>query len=128
MMRASGSFDTAPQYGLGRSELRFAEAIATVLDVTTSSFRPRSGRLLLDCEPHEVTPEAFVDVPQKRIVFDYTYDGVMRSYEASKTRLGVDAVPISFWCMMSAPSVRAARRPATRRCVSCLMAAATAPW
>ena len=44
---------------------------------------------MLDCGPHEVTPEAFVDVPQKRIVFDYTYDGVMRSYEASRERLGV---------------------------------------
>ncbi|MCY4336619.1 MAG: aldo/keto reductase, partial [Litoreibacter sp.] len=37
-----------------------------------------------------VTPEAFVDVPQKRIVFDYTYDGVMRSYEASRERIGVE--------------------------------------
>src|SRR5690606_17266500 len=52
------------------------------------------GRLLVDCAPEEVTPEAFVDVPQKRIVFDYSYDGVMRSHEASLIRLGVDAVDI----------------------------------
>ena len=35
------------------------------------------GRRLVDCEPHQVTPEAFVDVPQKRIVFGYTLDGLM---------------------------------------------------
>jgi len=46
--------------------------------------------LLLDCDLDEVTPEAFIDVPQKRIVFDYTYDGVMKSYEASRARLGIE--------------------------------------
>ncbi len=81
-------FDTAPQYGLGRSELRFGEAIAR-FGRENIQLSTKIGRLLLDCEPHEVTPEAFVDVPQKRIVFDYTYDGVMRSYEASRERLGV---------------------------------------
>jgi len=81
-------FDTAPQYGLGRSEQRFGQAIAR-FGRDNIQLSTKIGRLLLDCEPHEVTPEAFVDVPQKRIVFDYTYDGVMRSYEASRDRLGV---------------------------------------
>ncbi len=81
-------FDTAPQYGLGRSERRFGEAI-TRFGRDNIQLSTKIGRLLLDCEPHEVTPEAFVDVPQKRIVFDYTYDGVMRSYEASRERIGV---------------------------------------
>ncbi len=81
-------FDTAPQYGLGRSERRFGEAIAR-FGRENIQLSTKIGRLLLDCEPHEVTPEAFVDVPQKRIVFDYTYDGVMRSYEASRERIGV---------------------------------------
>ncbi|WP_171180618.1 aldo/keto reductase [Ruegeria sp. HKCCD8929] len=81
-------FDTAPQYGLGRSEERFGAAIRR-FGRDNIQLSTKIGRLLLDCEPHEVTPEAFVDVPQKRIVFDYTYDGVMRSYEASRQRLGV---------------------------------------
>lgn len=81
-------FDTAPQYGLGRSEYRFGEAIRR-FGRENIQLSTKIGRLLLDCEPHEVTPEAFVDVPQKRIVFDYTYDGVMRSYEASRDRIGV---------------------------------------
>lgn len=86
-------FDTAPQYGLGRSEQRFGEAIAR-FGRENIQLSTKIGRLLLDCEPHEVTPEAFVDVPQKRIVFDYTYDGVMRSYEASRERLGVSNADI----------------------------------
>ena len=81
-------FDTAPQYGLGRSEERFGVAIER-FGRDAIQLSTKIGRLLVDCEPHEVTPEAFVDVPQKRIVFDYTYDGVMRSYEASRQRLGV---------------------------------------
>ncbi len=81
-------FDTAPQYGLGRSEQRFGEAIP-VFGRDNIQLSTKIGRLLVDCEPHEVTPEAFVDVPRKRIVFDYTYDGVMRSYEASRERIGV---------------------------------------
>ena len=86
-------FDTAPQYGLGRSEGRFGQALNRFSDkgVTLST---KVGRLLEDCAPSEVTPEAFVDVPQKRIVFDYSYDGVMRSFEASKQRLGYDKIDI----------------------------------
>lgn len=81
-------FDTAPQYGLGRSEYRFGEAIQR-FGRDNIQLSTKIGRLLFDCEPHEVTPEAFVDVPQKRIVFDYTYDGVMKSYESSRERIGI---------------------------------------
>ncbi|WP_415401243.1 aldo/keto reductase [Tateyamaria sp. SN3-11] len=81
-------FDTAPQYGLGRSEGRFGEALKR-FGRDTVQLSTKIGRLLVDCTPEEVTPEAFVDVPQKRIVFDYTYDGVMRSYEASRARLDI---------------------------------------
>nr|WP_295467841.1 aldo/keto reductase [Mesorhizobium sp.] len=86
-------FDTAPQYGLGRSEQRVGTALRG-WDRRALTLSTKIGRLLVDCEPDEVTPEAFVDVPQKRIVFDYSYDGVMRSHEASLKRLGVDAVDI----------------------------------
>ncbi|MCK7611747.1 aldo/keto reductase [Roseibium sp. CAU 1639] len=88
-------FDTAPQYGLGRSELRFAEAIRR-FGRDNICLSTKIGRLLIDCTPEEVTPEAFVDVPQKKIVFDYSYDGVMRSYEASRERLGVANADILF--------------------------------
>lgn len=86
-------FDTAPQYGLGRSEVRFGEALKR-FGRGSVQLSTKVGRLLVDCEPQDVTPDAFVDTPQKRIVFDYSYDGVMRSYEASRSRLGVDNADI----------------------------------
>lgn len=86
-------FDTAPQYGLGRSEQRVGTAIGR-WDRPALTLSTKIGRLLVDCAPDEVTPEAFVDVPQKRIVFDYSYDGVMRSHEASLQRLGVESIDI----------------------------------
>lgn len=86
-------FDTAPQYGLGRSEARFGTAIKG-FDRAALTLSTKVGRLIEDCPPEEVTPEAFVDVPQKKIVFDYSYDGVMRSHEASLARLGVERIDI----------------------------------
>jgi len=88
-------FDTAPQYGLGRSEMRYGEAFRN-FDRSAFTISTKVGRLLEDCAPQDVTPEAFVDVPQKRIVYDYSYDGVMRSHAASLERLGVDTVDILF--------------------------------
>jgi D-threo-aldose 1-dehydrogenase len=88
-------FDTAPQYGLGRSELRFADAL-TRFDQDALILSTKVGRVLHDCAPQDVTPEAFVDVPQKRIVFDYTYDGIMRSYHDSVARLGTDRIDMLF--------------------------------
>jgi D-threo-aldose 1-dehydrogenase len=85
--------DTAPQYGLGRAEERIGRTLPKIgrdgLVIST-----KIGRLLEDCAPDEVTPYAFVDVPQKRLVFDYSYDAVMRSHEESLKRLGVDRVDI----------------------------------
>lgn len=88
-------FDTAPQYGLGRSEMRFSEAL-TRFDLDALTLSTKVGRVLEDCAPEDVTPEAFVDVPQKRIVFDYTYDGILRSYDESIARLGCDKIDMLF--------------------------------
>lgn len=81
-------FDTAPHYGLGTSEIRYGIAIKRFgrQNITLST---KVGKVLYDCEPDEVTPMGFQAVPQKRLEYDYTYDGVMRSYEDSKNRIGV---------------------------------------
>ena len=86
-------FDTAPFYGLGRSEGRVGIAIerAGREGIVLST---KIGRLLVDGPADEVTKELFVDAPEKQVVFDYTYDGVMRSHDSSLERLGVDAVDI----------------------------------
>jgi len=63
-------------------------------DMPKLTLSTKVGRLLLDCEPEEVTPEAFVDVPQKRIVFDYTYDGIMKSFAQSTKRFSTNQIDI----------------------------------
>ena len=88
-------FDTAPQYGLGRSETRVAQALAR-FNRPQLTLSTKVGRILEDCAPEDVTPEAFVDVPQKRIVFDFSYDGIMRSYDDSIARLKTDRVDMLF--------------------------------
>jgi len=88
-----GMFDTAPQYGLGISERRVGEALARH-GRQGIALSTKVGRLLVDCAPEEVTAFAFVDVPQKKVVYDYSYDGVMRSHEESLKRLGLERIDI----------------------------------
>lgn len=87
-------FDTAPLYGLGLSERRLMPFLRT---------KPRDeyiistkiGRLLKVSTPEERTGIGkFFDTPSRREVYDYTYDGVMRSLEFSLERLGLDHVDI----------------------------------
>ena len=86
-------FDTAPYYGLGRSEERFGIAIARHgrAGIVLST---KIGRLLVDGPVDETTKGLFVDPPERQPVYDYSYDGVMRSHEASLERIGIDAIDI----------------------------------
>lgn len=85
-------FDTAPLYGHGRSESRLGRALATSPvarpDVTVAT---KVGRLLV---PGATSPTIFADAPDVEPVFDFSSDGVLRSFEASLLRLGLDRVDI----------------------------------
>ncbi|MEM7091180.1 MAG: aldo/keto reductase [Pseudomonadota bacterium] len=89
-------FDTAPLYGLGLSETRLNPFLRG---------KPRSdyvlstkvGRLIQHCAPEYRDGDGkWFDVPQRREQFDYSYDGVMRSFEHSFSRLGVDQIDILY--------------------------------
>lgn len=89
-------FDTAPLYGLGLSETRLNHFLrGKPRDSYVLS--TKIGRLLT-----VATPETrdgigkWFDVPSRTEVYDYTYDGVMRSLEFSLERLGVDRVDILY--------------------------------
>ncbi len=86
-------FDTAPLYGLGLSEERFGRALAHWQrdDMVLST---KIGRVLEDCVPADKTQTIFLDTPDRRFTYDYSYDGVMRSLEGSLHRLGTDRVDI----------------------------------
>jgi D-threo-aldose 1-dehydrogenase len=88
-------FDTAPFYGLSLAEQRVGRALRqhARADYVLST---KVGRMLEPCAEGEQEPGLFVNTPPYRVVFDYSYDGVMRSYEASLARLGVDRVDILY--------------------------------
>ena len=88
-------FDTAPQYGVGLSEERFGRALAKRSrgDYVLST---KVGRLLRDCRPGESPPSHFLNTPWRTFDYDYSYDGVMRSHEASLGRLRQGRVDILF--------------------------------
>jgi D-threo-aldose 1-dehydrogenase len=88
-------FDTSPLYGLGLSEMRVGRMLQQKHrdDFVLST---KVGRLLEPCERDEVNGMFFVDTPQVRFIYDYSYDGIMRSYEESLGRLGLDRVDILY--------------------------------
>jgi len=88
-------FDTAPLYGFGLSETRMGRLLKKVnrKDYLIST---KVGRLLEPCEKDEVNSGFFIDTPQLRFYYDYSYDGVMRSYQESLQRLGIDNVDILY--------------------------------
>jgi D-threo-aldose 1-dehydrogenase len=88
-------FDTAPMYGLGLSELRVGRLLQQK-NRDEFTIATKVGRLLEPCEPDEVDGIFFVETPQVKMIFDYSYDGIMRSYEESLGRLGLDRVDILY--------------------------------
>ena len=86
--------DTAPQYGLGRSEHLVGDALRQRRDgVVLSS---KVGRLLKPVDPAEQDRGAWVDPLPFNQVYDYSYDGVMRSFEDSQQRLGLKDIDILY--------------------------------
>ena len=89
-------YDTAPLYGLGLSETRLNRFLR---DKPRDEYvlSTKVGRLLRAATPE--TRDGFgkwFDVPARNEVYDYTYDGVMRSVEASLERLGTHRVDMLF--------------------------------
>ena len=89
-------FDTSPFYGYGRSELRMGAALR---EKPRQEFvlSTKIGRILHAMKPGEQKPADFRDggLPGFAPVFDYTYDGVMRSLEHSHLRLGLAKIDIA---------------------------------
>tara|TARA_R110000751_G_scaffold49117_1_gene109552 strand:+ start:73628 stop:74671 length:1044 start_codon:yes stop_codon:yes gene_type:complete len=88
-------FDTAPRYGLGLSERRVGDVLRTI-GADEYVLSTKVGRVL--------TPDVNADTSQLRYGFDtpmpfdahydYSYDGIMRSYFDSLQRLGLAKIDI----------------------------------
>lgn len=88
-------FDTAPFYGRGRSERRIGAFLGErPRDEFTLS--TKVGRLL-DPAPRGAEEDGlFLDPAPFDPRWDYSYDGVMRSFEDSLQRLGLDRIDILY--------------------------------
>jgi D-threo-aldose 1-dehydrogenase len=87
--------DTAPLYGHGLSEHRVGGWLRRVRgkDIVLST---KVGWRMFPARGQPTDAGLFMDVPPFRRGLDYSYDGVMRSFDDSLQRLGTDRVDIVF--------------------------------
>ena len=87
--------DTAPFYGFGLSERRVGDAVRGVDDVIIST---KVGAILRPDKGCDVSAdrEGFLSPMPFACRYDYSYDGIMRSWDASLQRLGLSGVDILF--------------------------------
>ncbi|MGY2049845.1 aldo/keto reductase [Methylobacterium sp. JK268] len=81
-------FDTAPFYGFTRSERRLG-ALVTDLPRDSYALSTKVGRLMRPDPTVGEEEDGYVRPLPFRPVYDYTHDGVMRSFEDSRQRLGI---------------------------------------
>lgn len=89
-----GYFDTAPWYGCGKSEHRIGHVLRQKprRDILVST---KVGRVLVrPADPASYRPPMWAGGLPFEVRFDYGYDGVMRSYEDSLQRLGLNRVDL----------------------------------
>ena len=86
-------FDTAPEYGNGLSERRMGDVLRPyprdeyVLSTKVGDF--------LYAKPHELpSPSKFMGQLPFHLKYDYSYDAIMRTFEGSLQRLGLNRVDI----------------------------------
>lgn len=88
-------FDTAPYYGFSRSERRLGTML-TEHPRDTYTISTKVGRLLIPDASVGSLEEGYADPLPFRPVFDYSHDGILRSFETSQQRLGILAPDILY--------------------------------
>ncbi len=88
-----GYFDTAPFYGYGRSEHMMGDGLRDRQDWILST---KVGRLLKARRKPQEAGDLWKRPFPFEPVYDYSYDGVMRSYEDSMQRLGLNRIDILY--------------------------------
>jgi D-threo-aldose 1-dehydrogenase len=88
-------FDTAPFYGAGLSERRIGDFLR---DKPRESYvlSTKVGRLLVPDRAFAIERQGDPRALPFRPKFDFSYDGVMRSYDNSLQRLGLESIDILF--------------------------------
>ncbi len=118
--RASAITTPAPLYGLGLSETRLNPFLRGKPrgDYVIST---KVGRLLRVATPEtRDAPDKWIDVPSRNEVFDFSYDGVLRSLDSVWSVWGwtgwISFMPMTWTCSAKARQCgwRRCRRPSWR--------------
>ncbi len=94
-------FDTAPYYGYGKSEHRLGNGLRAVQErfgeddwvISSKVGRLLKSRMRAGAQPRDMG-DGWASPYSFEPVYDYSYDGVMRSYEDSLQRLGLAKIDI----------------------------------
>ena len=88
-------FDTAPFYGVGAAEHRVGDALR---DENRDSWvlSTKAGRLLRPRNGPPVNTDGRISPMPFDVIYDYSYDGIMRSVEDSFQRLGLAKIDILY--------------------------------
>ncbi|MEM6759518.1 MAG: aldo/keto reductase [Pseudomonadota bacterium] len=85
-------FDTAPWYGFGRSE----RVVGDALRGTDYVLSDKVGRLLRPGGVADPSVFGMVNPLPFHVIYDYSYDGIMRAFEDNLHMLGLDRIDILF--------------------------------
>jgi D-threo-aldose 1-dehydrogenase len=85
--------DTAPFYGVGAAEHRVGDALREK-NRDEWVLSTKVGRLLRPKTDNAPSPDGRLSPMPFKVVYDYTYDGIMRSVEDSYQRLGLARIDI----------------------------------
>lgn len=86
-------FDTAPQYGYGKSERIVGDGLRGRGGYVVST---KVGRLLKPRREARPASDVWHEPLPFEPAYDYSFDGIMRAYEDSLQRLGLDHIDIVF--------------------------------
>ena len=82
-------FDTAPHYGFGLSEKRLCHFFGELEEGHELVVSTKVGRVLAPTTTDlRVARQGFISSEPYESLFDYSYDGIMRSFDESRQRLG----------------------------------------
>jgi D-threo-aldose 1-dehydrogenase len=89
-------FDTAPHYGFGLSEKRLGQVLGELDTAGEVVLSTKIGRKLTETPAANLASrrQGFVTPEPYESEFDYTYDAVLRTFEASSRRLRRDSVDL----------------------------------
>ncbi|EJN02202.1 aldo/keto reductase [Phyllobacterium sp. YR531] len=88
-------FDTAPFYGFGLSERRTGDFLRSK-PRDSYVLSTKVGRLLRPVPDDQVPDHSYVNPLPFTVDYDYSYDGIMRSFEFSFARLGLNRIDILY--------------------------------